>query len=269
MGDKEIVTTEAIESPRTVTQDMIIEWLDATGKTKGLTEGETKQFIEIARSFALNPFKREIYVTVFNKNDPEKRQLSIVIGYEVYLKRAERIRSLDGWKCWTEGAVPNMKAVVQIYRKDRQFPFQWEVPYSEALQTDKYGKPNRFWTKMPGHMLKKVCISQGFRLCFPDDLGGIPYTDAEMPPHEYADFETVPTQADDTASVAQPYPTPEPPEMEGRVPQDIPSCPACNNNDAVMTSKWPKPGSTHYCKACKKQFEPEKTEPELQQTDIF
>jgi uncharacterized protein YyaL (SSP411 family) len=30
-------------------------------------------------------------------------------------------------------------------------------------------------------MIKKVAISQGFRLCFSDELGGMPYTKEEMP----------------------------------------------------------------------------------------
>jgi hypothetical protein len=88
-----------------------------------------------------------------------------------------------------------------------------------------------------------------------------------------SDLETIRDVPDYTGSAqvinAQSDSVPEPPEMEGRIPQDLPMCPACNSNDSVMMSKWPKPGSTHYCKACKKQFEPEKTEPELQQADIF
>jgi hypothetical protein len=31
-------------------------------------------------------------------------------------------------------------------------------------------------------MLKKVCIAQAFRLCFPDSLAGMPYTSEELPP---------------------------------------------------------------------------------------
>jgi len=34
---------------------------------------------------------------------------------------------------------------------------------------------------MPTFMLKKVAIAQGFRLAFPDDLGGMPYIPEELP----------------------------------------------------------------------------------------
>lgn len=33
-------------------------------------------------------------------------------------------------------------------------------------------------------MIKKVAMAQGFRLCFSDELGGIPYTKEEMPEQE-------------------------------------------------------------------------------------
>jgi phage recombination protein Bet len=165
-----------------LTKKKIEDWLRVTGKVKELNEDEVEQFIEISQAFGLNPFKREIHVNLYSKNDPSKRAIAIVIGYEVYLKRAERIRTLDGWKCWTTGEkTEELIAHIQIWRKDRKQPFEWEVSFREATQN------NTFWQKMPKMMLKKVCISQGFRLCFPDDLGGMPFTDAESVPNEYED----------------------------------------------------------------------------------
>ena len=38
-----------------------------------------------------------------------------------------------------------------------------------------------FWTKQPKFLLKKVAISQGFGLAFPDELGGLPYDASELP----------------------------------------------------------------------------------------
>jgi hypothetical protein len=58
------------------------------------------------------------------------------------------------------------------------------VDYEEFFQTktDKNTNekvPNENWNKRPKFMLKKVCIGQGFRLCFSTDLGGLPYTEEE------------------------------------------------------------------------------------------
>jgi hypothetical protein len=106
------------------------------------------------------------------------------VGYEVYLKRAERTGKLDGWKAWVEGDGETMKALVEIHRKDWSQPFVHEAYWREAVQKKKDGTPTAFWTKQPRFQLKKVAISQGFRLCFPDELGGLPYDPSELPDAE-------------------------------------------------------------------------------------
>jgi phage recombination protein Bet len=165
----------------TMTEKRLIEYMDAFGLAKKLTPTEKLQFISIAREFNLNPFKREIHVQVYNENT-EDRTLSMVVGYEVYLKRAERLHVLDGWSVKTEGDGDTLKAVAEIYRKDRKHPFIHEVWYKEAVQTKRDGTANHFWKKMPRFMLKKVAAAQAFRLCFPDDMGGIPFIEGEPDP---------------------------------------------------------------------------------------
>jgi phage recombination protein Bet len=172
-----------------VTEQKIIEYLDAQGMTKKLSDEEKIMFIRTAQSFGLNPFKREIHITAYGSGD--YRNVSIITGYDVYIKRAERTGKLDGWKCWIEGNGNDMKAVLEIYRKDQSHPFQHEAYYSEAVQMTKEGRPNRTWAKMPKFMLKKVVIGQGFRLCFPDDMGGMPYEEAEIPFHEDNELKNV------------------------------------------------------------------------------
>ena len=97
------------------------------------------------------------------------------------MKRAERINKLDGWDCVVTGNEKEMKATLTIFRKDWTHPFKHEAYFSECVQTKKDGSINKFWKKMPRFMLKKVCIAQGFRLCFPDEFGGMPYTNDELP----------------------------------------------------------------------------------------
>jgi hypothetical protein len=77
-----------------------------------------------------------------------------------------------------------MKAIVEIHRKDWSEPFVHEAYWREAVQKKKDGTPTAFWTKQPRFQLKKVAISQGFRLCFPDELGGLPYDPSELPDAE-------------------------------------------------------------------------------------
>jgi phage recombination protein Bet len=166
-----------------ITEKELTSYLDVMGLTPKLDEKEKMQFLNIAKSFGLNPFKREIFCTVYGTG--EYKQLSIITGYEVYIKRAERSGQLDGWHAITSGSVAtnDLKATVTIYRKDRQHPFVWEVLYTECVQKTKTGAVTKFWEKA-NFMTKKVCISQAFRLCFSDELGGMPYTSDEMQPEE-------------------------------------------------------------------------------------
>jgi phage recombination protein Bet len=161
-----------------ITEAKIAEYLQTFGLAKKLQPNEIGQFTRIACEFQLNPFKREIYCVAYGSGD--NRACSIIVGYEVYIKRAERTGKLDGWKVWVEGEGENLKALVEINRKDWQHPFTHEVYWKEAAQKKKDGEATSFWTRMPRFQLKKVAISQGFRLCFPDELGGLPYDGVEL-----------------------------------------------------------------------------------------
>jgi phage recombination protein Bet len=160
-----------------ITKDKLTSYLDVVG-VSGLTEKEKMQFIEICSAFGLNPFKREVYITAYGEG--QYRKLSIIVGYETYIKRAEKSGLLEGWKVWTESD----KAIIEIHRKDWKMPFTHEVLLDEYIQRTKDGKPTNFWATKPMTMLKKVAISQGFRLCFSVELGGMPYTEDELPPKE-------------------------------------------------------------------------------------
>ena len=89
--------------PGIITKEKVLEFLKVF--TSGdLNEKEQGQFIEIATAYNLNPFKREIYCVPYMSNvkKPDgswtkERKLSIITGYEVYLKRAERTGLLNGW----------------------------------------------------------------------------------------------------------------------------------------------------------------------------
>ncbi len=166
-------------APAEIDQHKIIEYLDTFGLSHELSDQEKRQFIEIAVAYQLNPFKREIYCVPYGQG--EYRQLSIIVGYEVYLKRAERTGNLDGWRAYIEGTGEDARAVVEIHRKDWNHPFIHETFWKEAAQRKKDGNLTSFWRKMPRFQLKKVAISQAFRMCFPDELGGMPYDGAELP----------------------------------------------------------------------------------------
>lgn len=169
-----------------VSDNELLLHLENLGLLKDLTTGEKNSYLQIAKAFNLNPFKREIHVSKYNG------QMAIITGYEVYIKRAERTGQLDGWGVNTSGSIEtnDLKATVTIYRKDRSHPFTWEAEYNEYVQRTKEGHVTKFWKKAHT-MIKKVAISQGFRLCFSDELGGMPYTSEETPETEDAIYQEV------------------------------------------------------------------------------
>lgn len=177
-----------------LTPDVIRKHISQTA-----TAQEVDLFLIQSRMWALNPFKREIYLVKYGPNPA-----AIVIGFESFLKRAERTNKLRGWRAWTEGTVgpkqDEFKACVEIYRADWDKPFVHEVYYTEYVAKTKDGAITKFWREKPRTMLKKVAISQGFRMCFPDELGGMPYTVEEI---NSIDVEVLPTSPTDPNAEAR------------------------------------------------------------------
>lgn len=186
--NQEIVTMNSqIEK---VSDETLLSHLENLGLTKDLTPGEKDTYMQICKAYNLNPFKREIHVSKYNG------VMSIITGYETYIKRAERSGLLDGWNVVTEGTAEkgDLKAIITIHRKDRSKPFVWEVLYIEYVQVTRDNRVTKFWSKAVT-MTKKVAMAQGFRLCFNDELGGMPYTPEEMPERtEDIVYETVKTE---------------------------------------------------------------------------
>ena len=137
----------------------------------GATDKELFVFMGVAKSYGLNPLKREIHFVKYGQNPGQ-----VIVGYESYIKRAERTALLDGWKVWiADMGKPEERAIIEIRRKDFSQPFTWEVYRKE------FDKGQANWKSMPTFMLKKVAIAQGFRLAFPSEIGGMPYIPEELP----------------------------------------------------------------------------------------
>jgi hypothetical protein len=148
-----------------------------------------------------------------------------VTGYEVYLKRAERLNVLDGWRTWTEGTLERRKEQKTITCKDKQTGQQksfvkeidvwrgelkacieimrrdWSKPFYHEVFFEEYTQDNQMWNTKPRTMIKKVVVAQGFRLAFPDEMGGMPYSSDEMPdemPDEAPQAEYIPPEQPET-----------------------------------------------------------------------
>jgi len=164
-------------------------YLESMGMLKKFTKEEQGQFIDVCAAYGLNPIKKEVYGIKYGD------KFNLIIGYESYIKRAERSGRLDGWNVEVIGTGADMKAVLTIYRKDFKQPFKHEV-YLEEYTTNR-----DLWLKKPRTMIKKVAIAQGFRLCFSEELGGMPYTSEEL-----GDLETMPEQEESKPTEAKAEP---------------------------------------------------------------
>lgn len=175
------ISQELLFDPKNLTAETIKKYL-----CKDATDQELMMGLQIAKTFNLNPLKREVYFVKYN----EKTPMQVLTGYEVYLKRAERSGKYDGLEIRSEGSVEtgDLKAIVKVFRNDWKNPLTHEAFYSEYVQMKpiyknqiKVGEePNAFWKNKPITMIKKVAVSQAFRMAFPDEFDGMPYTSDEV-----------------------------------------------------------------------------------------
>ena len=179
-------------NPQQVNDALLLDYLTAT--TPGLNDHQVKQFLAVSMAFGLNPWKKEVYAVTYNNRDGGKT-MSIVTGYEVYLKRAEMNPNYDGYETeWrgefvrgkstksgkngnysVDALVPkdgDVSCICRVFRKDRKVPVKCEVFFSE------YDQGNSMWQSKPRVMLEKVAIARAFRLAFPVEFGGMPYESA-------------------------------------------------------------------------------------------
>ena len=200
MANENAVTTVTEQSQ--ITSKLLSDYFATL--TDKLTDVQRNQFAAVAQAFGLNPFKREIYATTYRNKDGQT-VMSIVTGYEVYLKRAEMNPNYNGFETNFQVVNGEMGCTCKVYRKDRTMPVTSTVWMSE------YSTGRSLWASKPRMMLEKVAIATAFRRAFPCDFGGMPYTTDELPEHmtgadklEQQGFTEVPQDAQPQPSAPQP-----------------------------------------------------------------
>lgn len=133
----------------------------------GVPDEEILKGLALANYLGLDPIRKEVHFVPFGKS------VQLIVSYLEYVKRAEKSGKLDGWQVQIIEQ-PELHVKVTIYRKDWSRPFEWQVFLKEAQ------KNTPTWREMPLFMLRKVAIAQAFRLCFPEEVGELPYEEAEM-----------------------------------------------------------------------------------------
>lgn len=132
---------------------------------------QISSFIQVAQAYQLNPFKKEIYAIPFKKSD-NTYQLTVVVGYEAYIKKAERSGLLSGWKLTRKGEGEQLEIIVTIKRKGWEESFEYSLRLCDVPPNIR-NKPGSQWTYQALFMLEKMTISRAFRLAFSEENGGL------------------------------------------------------------------------------------------------
>jgi phage recombination protein Bet len=178
---------------------------------KDTNNDEFDLFMAVARMKQLDPFSKQISAIVFNKDKPEKRNMSIITtidGMRAIAARSGKYRPDEDEPEYTYEAEEKgplnpkglIKAKVKIYIADAMNAGGWKpatgVAYWEEFAPIKHEwgeneqgkwKPtgrqtldaSGNWVKMPRVMLAKCAEAQALRKAFPEDLSGL-YEGAEL-----------------------------------------------------------------------------------------
>ena len=150
---------------------------------KGATNDEFQVFLELAKRYNLDPFKRQIFFLPDRRqNEPGKIMVShaglihIAHSSEQWAGMKTYIISKNGEeKLIVDDPKDIAGAVCYVFRKD------WKEPLIHAVAFREYFKQNNSrmgpWYTMPQTMIKKVAEAGALRRAF--DLGGL-YIEEEM-----------------------------------------------------------------------------------------
>lgn len=172
-------------------------------------------FMNAARSYGLDPFRKQISAIVFNKDKSDKRQMAIIVGRDGLRSIAARCgdyRPASGPAqiAYDESAKSktNPKGIVSVgvtlYKQDNKGG--WHPVYGEAFwdefapikdewawdDHERKRKPtgeqtvDGNWAKMPIVMLTKCAEGQALRAGWPDQFGNL-YAEEEMRAHTMKD----------------------------------------------------------------------------------
>lgn len=140
-------------------------------------------FLVMAKSLGLNPWKRELHMIPFYSKDGG-RKYAAVVGYEVYLNRAEASGKLAGWEYEYDNDDDPTKCTVTVYRKDwPDHPFKHTVYMKDVIKykgDPANGIVTAMWQKQGRFQLLKCTVTQTFRFCLPESCGMLPYIDVEQ-----------------------------------------------------------------------------------------
>lgn len=119
------------------------------------TENEFKLLIQLAKTYRLDPFSRQIWAVKYGQNPAQ-----IFCGRDGYLAIAHRSGQFDGMESGTRSEGDELVGWCKVYRRDMSHPFEVEVYASE------YSTGRNLWKDKPRTMIQKVAEAQCLRRAF-------------------------------------------------------------------------------------------------------
>lgn len=173
--------------------------LDLIRKTvaKDTTTDEFNMFIEICNRAQLDPFRKQVYALVFNKDKEDRRQVAFITGIDGYRAIAKRTGTyrpdenppeITYDKALIDPAT-NPKGIVRATVTVWQYAINGWYPVRGTAAWDEYapvidewenrqrtgkkklGKEN--WRTMPEVMISKCAEAQALRRAWPEEMSGI------------------------------------------------------------------------------------------------
>lgn len=173
------------------------------------TDDEFNMFAHMARHLRLDPLRRQIFAFVYNKNNPNKRRMSIIVAIDGFRAIADRTGAyrpdedepsyeFDPALRGANNPAGLVKATVRVHKFahgawhkvtasaywDEYAPLKDE--WRDNPETGRGEKTGRQtldtsgnWGKMPRLMLAKVAEALALRKAWPDDLANV-YAAEEM-----------------------------------------------------------------------------------------
>ncbi len=122
---------------------------------KGCSETEFLLMMQLARTYGLDPFARQIWCVRYGQNPAQ-----IFCGRDGYLAIAHRSGQFDGMESGTKEVGGDIVGWCRVYRKDMSHPFEVEVQLKE------YSTGKNLWLSKPRIMIQKVAESSCLRRAF-------------------------------------------------------------------------------------------------------
>ena len=122
---------------------------------KDCTENEFLLLMQLARTYQLDPFAKQIWAVKYGNNPA-----AIFCGRDGFLAIAHRSGKFDGMESGTRKDGDDLIGWCKVYRKDMSRPFEVEVSLSE------YSTGKNLWQTKPKTMIVKVAESHALRRAF-------------------------------------------------------------------------------------------------------